>query len=106
MAATERHVRTRRARIHVAETSAVTPAVPGAVIDFANVSKVYDSGDTGLDNVSFAIQPGEFVFLVGASGSGKSTTMRLLIKETELTSGSSHVAVRDLSAITSRRVPY
>ena len=78
--------------------------MPGAVIEFANVSKIYESGDTGLDNVSFAIQPGEFVFLVGASGSGKSTTMRLLIKESELTSGEITVAGRDLSSI-SRRVP-
>jgi cell division transport system ATP-binding protein len=80
--------------------------VPGAVIDFSNVSKVYPSGDTGLDNVSFAIQPGEFVFLVGASGSGKSTTMRLLIKETEPTHGTILVAGRDLSQIPRRRVPY
>jgi cell division transport system ATP-binding protein len=105
MAATERHVRTRRARPHVAEP-ATKPAVPGAVIEFANVSKVYESGDTGLDDVSFAIQPGEFVFLVGASGSGKSTTIRLLIKETELTAGTIRVAGRELNAIPRRRVPY
>jgi cell division transport system ATP-binding protein len=106
MAATERHVRTRRARTHAAEPPAAKTPVPGAIIDFANVSKVYESGDTGLDDVSFSIQPGEFVFLVGASGSGKSTTIRLLIKETELTSGTINVAGRDLSAIPRRRVPY
>jgi len=76
------------------------------VIDFANVSKRYPSGDTGLENVSFAIMPGEFVFLVGASGSGKSTTMRLLIKETEPTGGRIHVAGHDLAKISRRRVPY
>jgi len=80
--------------------------VPGAVIDFANVSKRYPSGDTGLEDVSFAIHPGEFVFLVGASGSGKSTTMRLLIKETEPTAGTIHVAGRDVAKIPRRRVPY
>jgi cell division transport system ATP-binding protein len=106
MAATERHVRTRRARHHVAETPAAKPPVPGAVIEFSNVSKVYESGDTGLDDVSFAIQPGEFVFLVGASGSGKSTTIRLLIKETELTAGTIRVAGRELNSIPRRRVPY
>ncbi|HWM09746.1 MAG TPA: ATP-binding cassette domain-containing protein, partial [Solirubrobacteraceae bacterium] len=81
-------------------------AVPGAVIDFDRVSKRYPSGDTGLDDVSFSIMPGEFVFLVGASGSGKSTTMRLLIKETEATGGTIHVAGRELSKIPRRRIPY
>jgi ABC-type ATPase involved in cell division len=67
MATTERHVRRESSR----------PRGP-AVIDFQGVSKRYPSGDMGLDDVTFAIHPGEFVFLVGASGSGKSTTMRLL----------------------------
>jgi len=80
--------------------------VPGAVIEFANVSKRYPSGDTGLENVSFSVQPGEFVFIVGASGSGKSTTMRLLIKESEPTAGTIRVAGHDLSGITRRKVPY
>jgi cell division transport system ATP-binding protein len=87
------------------QASPRTP-VPGAVIDFQNVSKTYESGDTGLDDVSFSVQPGEFVFLVGASGSGKSTTIRLLIKETEATSGTIRVAGRELNAIPRRRVPY
>ena len=81
------------------------PARSGAIIDFRNVSKRYSSGDIGLDGVSFAIEPGEFVFLVGASGSGKSTTMRLLIKESEATGGEITVAGRDRSAISRRRVP-
>src|SRR5919199_3424394 len=106
MAATERHVRRRRERPHAAPAPAPRSPVPGAVIDFQNVTKIYPSGDTGLDNVSFAIQPGEFVFLVGQSGSGKSTTMRLLIKETEATSGTIRVAGRELDSISRRRVPY
>jgi cell division transport system ATP-binding protein len=76
------------------------------VIDFKGVSKRYPSGDMGLDDVSFAIHPGEFVFLVGASGSGKSTSIRLLIKETEPTGGTIHVAGRDLSQIPRKKVPY
>jgi cell division transport system ATP-binding protein len=107
MAATERHVRRReRPSPRPADRPPARSPVPGAVIDFANVSKLYSSGDTGLDAVSFAIQPGEFVFLVGASGSGKSTTMRLLIKETEPTAGVIRVAGRDLSEIPRKRVPY
>jgi cell division transport system ATP-binding protein len=109
MAATERHAR-RRERSHarpaLPPVPAARPPVPGAVIDFANVSKRYPSGDTGLENVSFAVQPGEFVFLVGASGSGKSTTIRLLIKETEPTRGTIRVAGRELAAISRRRIPY
>jgi cell division transport system ATP-binding protein len=106
MAATERHVRRRRERPHAPEVPSARPPVPGAVIEFQNVTKIYESGDTALDNVSFAIQPGEFVFIVGASGSGKSTTMRLLIKETEATTGTIRVAGRELNAIPRRRVPY
>jgi cell division transport system ATP-binding protein len=109
MAATERHIRRRRdaeeARA-AASAPASTPAVPGAVIEFANVSKRYPGGDVGLDGVSFTIMPGEFVFLVGQSGSGKSTTMRLLIKETEPTGGTLRVAGRDLTEIPPKRVPY
>ena len=109
MAATERHVR-RRARPRPAATAPPAPApssaTPGAIVEFRDVFKRYDSGDVGLDGVSFAIQPGEFVFLVGASGSGKSTTMRLLIKETEPTEGAITVAGRDLHDIPRRRVPY
>jgi cell division transport system ATP-binding protein len=109
MAATERHIRRRAdeaAARAAASVPATTPAIPGAVIEFANVSKRYPSGDIGLDGVSFAIKPGEFVFLVGASGSGKSTTMRLLIKETEPTGGTLRVAGRDLTDIRAKKVPF
>src|SRR5687767_8243035 len=106
MAATERHVRRRSERAEPVTGPPKRRPEPGAVIDFANVSKRYPSGDTGLENVSFAIMPGEFVFLVGASGSGKSTTIRLLIKETEPTGGTIHVAGRDLSQISRKKVPY
>jgi cell division transport system ATP-binding protein len=109
MAATERHIRRRRdaeeARV-AASAPASTPAVPGAIIEFANVSKRYPGGDVGLEGASFSIMPGEFVFLVGQSGSGKSTTMRLLIKETEPTGGTLRVAGRDLTEIPTKRVPY
>ena len=57
--------------------------------------------------MSFAIEPGEFVFLVGASGSGKSTTMRLLIKESEADGRRDHASpAATSSAISRRRVPY
>ena len=75
------------------------------VIEFRGVSKLY-AGDVGLDQATFSIDRGEFVFLVGSTGSGKSTVMRLLIKELEPTSGVIRVAGRDLEDITRKRVPY
>jgi cell division transport system ATP-binding protein len=76
------------------------------VIEFRGVSKLYDSGDTGLERATFAIDRQEFVFLVGATGSGKSTIMRLLIKEIEPTEGLIRVAGRSLDEIERGRVPY
>ncbi|MEA2310650.1 MAG: cell division transport system ATP-binding protein [Solirubrobacteraceae bacterium] len=106
MAATERHARRRSARPVEPPEAAPVPARPGSIVSFEGVSKTYSSGDTGLEDASFSVQRGEFVFLVGASGSGKSTTIRLLIKETDPTEGTITVAGRDLSSISRRRVPY
>jgi cell division transport system ATP-binding protein len=90
------------ARAHA--PSARNPAP--AVIDFRGVSKRYDGVETALDDVSFSVRRGEFVFLVGSTGSGKSTLMRLLIKELEPTAGSIVVAGRDLAEIPRQKVPY
>ncbi|HZE05986.1 MAG TPA: cell division ATP-binding protein FtsE [Solirubrobacteraceae bacterium] len=75
------------------------------VIEFRGVSKRYGS-DVGLEQATFSIERGEFVFLVGSTGSGKSTVMRLLIKELEPTSGVIRVAGHDLNEIRRKRVPY
>jgi cell division transport system ATP-binding protein len=113
MAATERHLRRRRDRSHGAANPApkpgqapAAPPTPGAIVDFRDATKVYDGGHVGLDRATFAIQPGEFVFLVGSTGSGKSTIMKLLTKELELSSGAIGVAGRDLTQIPRSRVPY
>jgi cell division transport system ATP-binding protein len=81
-----------------------TPGPP--IIQFRDVSKRYPSGDLGLDGVTFSIGRGEFVFLVGATGSGKSTVMRLLIKEVEPTEGAIRVAGYDLRDIERKRIPF
>jgi cell division transport system ATP-binding protein len=110
MAATERHVRGRRrgaqepARVPIQPAPA--PVAPGAIIELRAVTKAYEGGDVGLADASFAVHPGEFVFLVGASGSGKSTIMRLLIKEIEPTSGVMRVAGRDLAGMPRSKIPY
>src|SRR5689334_10354692 len=79
---------------------------PNGVIQFRGVSKTYESGDVGLENATFSIPRGEFVFIVGQTGSGKSTIMRLLLKEHEPTGGRIVVAGRDLSEIEDNKVPY
>jgi cell division transport system ATP-binding protein len=76
------------------------------VVEFRGATLRYDSGDTGLERATFAIDRQEFVFLVGATGSGKSTIMRLLIKELDPTEGTIRVAGRSLEEIERKRVPY
>ena len=83
-----------------------TPAPsPSAMIVFESVAKVYDPDVTALRDVSFVIEKGEFVFIVGASGSGKSTIIRLLLKELEPTSGRILVGGRDLGRLKRSKVP-
>jgi cell division transport system ATP-binding protein len=114
MARTESKHRTHRRRESAAsamiaprEAQAVGPAPTArSVIDFRGVSKRYSSGDVGLDGVTFSIDRGDFVFLVGSTGSGKSTVMRLLIKELEPTGGTIRVAGHDLGAIKRKRIAY
>ena len=89
--------------------SAVLGAQQGSneqMIRFNHVSKVYDRGmRPALDDVDIKINRDEFVFLVGASGSGKSTFLRLVIREERPTKGRIHVLGRDLSKISSWKVP-
>src|SRR5882757_4018201 len=76
------------------------------MIRLDNVSKTYPSQDQpALREVSLEIAKGEFVFLVGASGSGKSTFLRLVLKEERPTTGSIHVLGKDLSRLSNWKVP-
>ena len=87
-----------------ARTTGADRSVP--VVEFDDVTKVYDNGHVGLEQVSMRIGRGEFVFLVGPTGCGKSTCIRLLMKELEATQGVVSVAGRPLSEITRKRLPY
>lgn len=89
----------------IAAREAARPTAP-PVIEFRGVSKRYEATELALDDVSFSVRRGEFVFLVGSTGSGKSTLMRLLIKELEPTAGTIVVAGRDLAEIPRKKVPY
>ena len=70
-----------------------------------DVTKIYDNQAKGIENVSLSIKQGEFVFIVGTSGSGKSTFIRLLLKEVDLTSGEIIVSRQNLSLIHPKLLP-
>ncbi len=77
----------------------------GEIITLNNVSKAYATGAPALNGVDLHIQRGEFVFIVGDSGSGKSTMIKLLLRELVPTSGDISVMGYDLVRIRHRKIP-
>ncbi|MGL5830299.1 MAG: cell division ATP-binding protein FtsE [Angustibacter sp.] len=76
------------------------------MIRLESVSKLYATGQRpALRDVSVEVGRGEFVFLVGASGSGKSTMLRLVLREERASAGTVHVAGRDLAKLPNRKIP-
>lgn len=77
------------------------------MIRLDNVTKVYKRGARpALDGVSVEIERGDFVFLVGSSGSGKSTFLKLVLREERPTGGDVYVAGRQLNKLSAWRVPH
>lgn len=85
------------------------PQITGTpVITFDHVTKIYPAqpNKPALNDISLQIYAGEFVFLVGHSGSGKSTFIRMLTREVKPNEGHIYVADEDLSTMRNWRVPY
>lgn len=76
------------------------------MIDFQNVKKAYPNGTVALDGVNLHVDDGEFVFIVGHSGAGKTTLMKMLLREEVPTSGRIIVGDYDLTKISRFTVPY
>ena len=75
------------------------------IIELRDVTKVYPGGHMALDRVSLAVNRGEFVFLVGPTGCGKSTLIKMLIRELAATEGSVRIAGRDIGALPEKKIP-
>ncbi len=76
------------------------------MIELVNVVKEYDNGTLALDGVDLKIENGEFVFLVGTSGAGKTTITRLLMREENVTSGNIYLYGEDITQITHKEIPF
>lgn len=76
------------------------------MIRFDNVSKRYDNGFEALSRISFAVEPGEMLFLTGHSGAGKSTLMKLIMQMERPSNGQIMVDGQDLNRMSSSQIPY
>lgn len=77
------------------------------MIDFRNVSKIYsDTGDVALLDTSFYIPKGDFVFLTGPTGSGKTTISRLILREFPVDNGEIYVNNTNIATIKKRELPF
>ncbi|HBC75301.1 MAG TPA: cell division ATP-binding protein FtsE [Candidatus Wallbacteria bacterium] len=76
------------------------------MIEFNEVSKVYDNGIVALNNISLRIDKGEFVFLIGPSGAGKTTFLKMIFHEEKPTSGQVFIDSRDITALRRHEIPY
>ena len=76
------------------------------MIELKGVSKTYDNGTVALKDINLTIQKGEFVFIVGASGGGKSTFLKLIIREEVPNAGEITVNGFKLSSMKKKNVPY
>ena len=76
------------------------------LIQFQNVSKVYNNGTEALHSIDLKVEKGEFVFIVGSSGAGKSTFLKLITCEERPSSGQIILDGMDISRIRKGKIPY
>ncbi len=76
------------------------------MIEFRNVSKVYNNGTEALHNINLKVEKGEFVFIVGSSGAGKSTFLKLITCEQRPNDGQVLIDRQDISHIRKGKIPY
>ncbi|MFZ7131629.1 MAG: cell division ATP-binding protein FtsE [Eubacteriales bacterium] len=77
------------------------------MINFNNINKIYDkTNHLALSNINIQIKKGEFVFIVGKSGAGKTTFMKMVLKELDPTSGSIYVDNQNITKIKNKEIPY
>lgn len=76
------------------------------LIDFKNVTKRYDENTIGIANATIHIDKGDFVFLVGPTGSGKSTFIKLILREIMPDSGHIYVEGVDITTLSNREIPF
>ena len=93
--------RVQRRPEHLTERRAAAP-----IVELRRATKIYPGGHVALERVSLRVDKGEFVFLVGPTGCGKSTLIKLLIRELEPTEGEVLIAGRDIDTLPADRIPY
>ena len=76
------------------------------MIEFVNVSKEYENGTVALKDVNLKIESGEFVFLIGSSGAGKTTITKILMREENASEGEVYIDGKDITLLSDKEIPY
>jgi cell division transport system ATP-binding protein len=93
-----------RRQARAAETPRRAPRAP--IVELRNATIIYPGGHIGLERASLSVSRGEFMFLVGPTGCGKSTFIKTLIREVEPAEGQVLIAGRDIATLPAKRIPY
>src|SRR5690349_21415883 len=93
------------ARLRRAKREQVPPRRGSSIIELRDVTKVYPGGHLALERISLGVDRGEFIFLVGPTGCGKSTLIKLLIRELHPTEGEVVIAGRDIAKLGDTKIP-